>query len=362
MPRRLPGDGALFYSPAKQRWIARIVVDGRRVTRQRTSKAEARRVLERMRRGEVHQRTTRERTGAYLDRWLTEQVALGRYKPNTVHTYRSLLPVVAQGIGHFPLDALTPRQVQGFISAAAREYKPASVQLMRALLGAALKDAEYLGLIDANPVRKTLGPRIEASIKLAPSAAEVRAMLARFTSPYVGMVALAAHYGLRQSEVAGLRWQDIKEGEITVAGQLDRSGEWVPYRKRGSTLTLPMLEAVARTLRAQRAYQAEQRLRAGLAWQDGGFVFTNDDGRPVRQWQISVTFSKAAKGSGLPFKSFHDLRHAANSLLDELGVDQATRMQVLGHAALKTNIGYSHTNAARLRDGLEKLERALGEG
>lgn len=362
MPRRLPGDGALFYSPARQRYVARVVVDGRRVTRLRRTEREARRVLQQMRRGEVRRRTTRERTGDYLTRWLDEQVALGRYRPNTVRTYRSLLPVIAAGLGHYPLDALAPREVQTFIAAITAEYKPASVQLMRALLSAALKDAESLGLVADNPLRKTRGPKVQQQNRTAPSAADVRALVDRFVPPYHGIVTVAAHLGLRQSEVLGLRWSDIGVATLHVAGQLDRAGAWTPQRKRGDSLVLPLVGSVQAALSRQRAHQAAQRLAAGPAWQDGEFVFTNDDGTAIRQWQISMAFGRTVKDSGLPFKSFHDLRHAANSLLDELGVDQGTRLAILGHAALRTNLGYLHTNERRTREALETLDRAIGGG
>jgi len=362
MSRRSPGDGALFWSEAKQRYIARVVIDGRRVTRERRKRSDAARVLREIQLGRVQPRATRERTGVYLRRWLDEQIALGRYRDNTIRTYRSFLPVIDAALGSTALASLTPAQVQTFIASLQPAYQPASIRLIRALLGAALADAERLGLVHESPVRRTRAPVVPRVERDAPSITETAAVIACFPGlPMRGIVLAALVYGLRQSEVAGLRWQDIGTATITIAGQLGRDGAWTPHRKRGGRLTLPLLPLAARTLDAQRAAQAEDRRRAGRLWREQGFVFTTLRGDAISQQAIYRAFAQGVRGTGLPFQTFHDLRHATSSLLDALGVDQATRLAVLGHAALSTNLTYTHSSAERLRAGLERLERALGD-
>jgi integrase len=363
MTRRSPGDGALFYSPHEQRWIARVVLeDGRRITRKRKTRAEGNRVLKAIQNGQVQPHAAKEKTGAYMMRWFNEQVNLNRYRGGTIPTYRSLIKtIIDPGIGSVALERLTPARLQSFIAAVTAEYSPRTVGLVRTVVSAALADAEQLGLINENPTRRTRAPTIIVTEKTAPTLADAGAVLAAFPSPPLrGIVTIALFLGLRQSEILGLRWQDVGADTLTVAGQLGRDGQWVERRKRGGRLVLPKLAVIDRALTTQKAHQAAQRLKTGPAWTDAGLVFTSDRGAGLVQLQIWRDFRRAVAEQGLPFKTFHDLRHATNSLLDEAGVDLASRMAILGHKSVSASLTYTHTNPERLRAGLERLERAIG--
>ena len=58
-------------------------------------------------------------------------------------------------------------------------------------------------------------------------------------------------------------------------------------------------------------------------------------------------------------KSFHSLRHTLPSWLRAAGVDQETRMRIVGHSSKGVHQGYTHHEieqlAGALRKGLAKL-------
>ena len=114
-------------------------------------------------------------------------------------------------------------------------------------------------------------------------------------------MATAVYTGLRQSELLGLKWQDIEFEDGFV-------------------------------LREHRI--------ASLHSQDGDPVFRNAAGRPFEHRNVQARgFDKAAERSGLNVNAdsrrkatFHDLRHTFASLLVSHGADVVHVPRQLGHA------------------------------
>ena len=53
--------------------------------------------------------------------------------------------------------------------------------------------------------------------------------------------------------------------------------------------------------------------------------------------------------------SFHSLRHSFNSLLANEGVDQETRMKLVGQKSKAINTDYTHLDIPKLEDAMSKL-------
>jgi integrase len=68
-------------------------------------------------------------------------------------------------------------------------------------------------------------------------------------------------------------------------------------------------------LKALRARQGREKLASGSAWQDAGFVFATSRGTPLDGPTTTRRMQRALADAGLPRQRFHDLRHAAASLL-----------------------------------------------
>ncbi|MEW1847008.1 site-specific integrase, partial [Nonomuraea angiospora] len=65
----------------------------------------------------------------------------------------------------------------------------------------------------------------------------------------------------------------------------------------------------------------------------GGFVFTDEIGRPLHPQQVSDQFYQLAFQVGLPPVRLHDLRHGAASLMLAAGVDLKVVQETLGHVS-----------------------------
>lgn len=147
--------------------------------------------------------------------------------------------------------------------------------------------------------------------------------------------------GLRRSEVLGMTWDaiDLKAGTITV-----RQGRVSVDGGRGSVTDDPKAAASWRTLpieamhpgsvaslRALRARQAADKLVAGPAYQDTGFVLVDPLGSPRRPEAYSDRFARLCGTAEVPAINLHAVRHTLATILHDAGVAPAAVAAMLGH-------------------------------
>jgi len=123
------------------------------------------------------------------------------------------------------------------------------------------------------------------------------------------IITLALITGLRRDELLGLQWQavDLEKRELLILNTKTQSGS----RK----IRLP--EEVTEVLRQHRIRQAENRLEAGVAWQNLDLVFPDRAGGPLRPEHLVQGFHALLPRAGLPHFRFHDLRVARYRALHE---------------------------------------------
>jgi integrase len=151
-------------------------------------------------------------------------------------------------------------------------------------------------------------------------------------------------YGLRISEVLGLRWNnvDMKKRIFNVVEQL-------PYKILPGTLILPdvlppvkshdrlmpITEASRPYFERQLDLQARQKELAQLSrtvYHDNRLVVAKPNDVPLRRETVSSDFGQLLRSFELPHIRFHDLRHAAATNMHQLTGDFYTVGQILGHS------------------------------
>jgi integrase len=153
--------------------------------------------------------------------------------------------------------------------------------------------------------------------------------------------------GFTRSEVLGFKWTkdengepdiDLDAGEVSVhrgRTPLDGGGDSVDDPKsdaRWRTLRVEELQpGTVRLLRALSAKQAADRLRAGEAWEDSGYVVVDELGRPVKPRTYSDRFSRLCVAAGVPRIKLHNVRHSLAQLMIERRVPLDVAAATLGH-------------------------------
>ena len=266
---------------------------------------------------------------AYASSWIESTLEVSDRKASTKALYAGLTRthIIGSQLGALGLKKINPPAVERFLLALRKSGKSDSTirqiyTVTRAILDAAVRD----GLLARNPVASVKRPKVTASEATYLSPAEVAALLeAAEPSRYAAVFEFLVSTGLRRGEALALRWSDV---DITnrlarVRGTLSRvDGDLVvtaPKSER-SNRTIPLSEPATAVLKAVKAQQAAERLRAGSLWTDTGYVFTTEFGEPCDPRNALRALKVAVATAGLEGVGLHTLRHSAASMMLSAGV------------------------------------------
>jgi integrase len=150
------------------------------------------------------------------------------------------------------------------------------------------------------------------------------------------LLTLALRTGMRQGELAALRWEDVDlTGKPTITVRLSadtRTKTRVSTTKTGKERKIHIGPRTVDVLKGHRARQLEERM-AAASWVDPGLVFPNTRGKIRRRDSVMRSLRRFLEEAGLPVDvRFHDLRHTAGTLALRQGVPLHTVSRMLGHS------------------------------
>jgi integrase len=108
----------------------------------------------------------------------------------------------------------------------------------------------------------------------------------------------------------------------------------------------------------RRDRQVTEAMEAGEAYEDSGYVVTDEVGRPVHPEWFSDEFHRLRERAGLQRIRLHDARHTINSLLADAGVPPHIRAAWCGHTQAMNETTYTH--AADLAAAAAALSKING--
>ena len=104
-------------------------------------------------------------------------------------------------------------------------------------------------------------------------------------------------------------------------------------------------------------------MRHGAGYQNAlDLVVTGRLGNPVAPGSLLQLTRHACLTAGVPVSTVHALRHTANTIMAQSGVDERTRMAILGHANVRVNARYVHSDSDRIRAAVDALEDRIRMG
>ncbi|MEC4858346.1 tyrosine-type recombinase/integrase [Mycobacteroides chelonae] len=135
---------------------------------------------------------------------------------------------------------------------------------------------------------------------------------------------LLSCYGLRRSEILGLRWSaiDLDTGTLLVRRSRVAVGgeaiEGAPKSKR-SRRDLPLPADVTEALRSLKTAQKREAIALGVPWSDDRLVAVREDGEPLRPESYTDEFQRLRSRTGLRRIKLHGLRNTSVSLMLDQG-------------------------------------------
>jgi integrase len=378
--RQLPPGASWITLPSGARRVELVLDIGvdpatgrRRQTRRRFATAEEALAAYTTIRSEVREGRYIAHTGLTVADVCTEWVEGRRLRKGTLANYRNSLKPVIAGYGALPIQALTKRHLNDLITQLEsgelhradgkprRPWTPKTVNLMLRVLTMMLDDAQRQGLVMRNVARLVdRVPQTEPEIDTY-TEGEVRAVLDAARNDRLEHAWHLALSGLRRGEVCGLRRDDIdldtqiltvRRSRVSVDGVVVEE----PPKTRTGARTLPLPEPLLEVLRRAKARQAAERLAAGPAYQDSGYIVTDPLGNPLHPETVSGYWDRVVASAGVRRIRLHDARHTCGTLMHLQGVPIAVVAAWLGHSnpafTMKT---YVHTQPDALRIAAQAL-------
>ena len=248
---------------------------------------------------------------------------------------------------------VTPAVVQRYVNDKLKELSPNTVRKHLANISKCLESAVRQNIIAFNPVERIEKPR-EIKFKGAKhyNERQIEQLLDCAKNDLLEIpIRLALFYGLRRSEILGLKWNaiDFEEKTIAIKHTVVKAGNTIhrkDYTKNESSYTsFPMPEMIVRELMRWRKLQQELKVLQPNDYHDSDYVCTKGNGQPLAPDFISQHFALLLKKSGMPHIRFHDLRHSSASYLKALGFDMKDIQTWLRHKDIQTTMNiYVHLN------------------
>lgn len=288
----------------------------------------------------------------FFDRWLTLMET--QVRENTMDGYRyiyqkHILPFFSAR--KVTLATARPADFQEFVNQKFAEgLSPTSIVKFHSILHKCMKYAVSLQIIPLNPADNVMLPKRRAFRGQVYNRTQINVFIAAaLHSPAEAAFVLAATYGLRRSEAAGLRWSavDLRSRTMIINHTAVQSGGRVIYadnvKTKSSYRTLPLSDSLKRYLSDLRRRQNENRRRLGKSYHKSDYVCCHENGVPLRPDYITREFERVCRGAALPRIRFHDLRHSVATILLQQGFSLKQIQEWLGHSDISTTANvYAH--------------------
>jgi len=181
-----------------------------------------------------------------------------------------------------------------------------------------------------------------------------------------GVIWLSIFYGLRRSEVLGLKWGavdfdnntfDIKHTVVRVDKVLHKKDS---TKNDSSYRTLPMPDIITEMLHRIKAKQEHYRLLQPNDYVDEGYIFTRENGQLISPNYVTKYFKTILTKNNLPVIRLHDLRHSTASYLLYLGFSMKEISVWLGHGDIGITMNlYTHLDMTAKRNIADTLSGRL---
>jgi len=234
------------------------------------------------------------------------------------------------------LNAITPERIDEARQSLLRDGRtPQRVNRYQAWLRKVLNLSVMKGKLSQNPATQ-LKMFKEPKGRTRFLIPDEEAKLIKALGPRFGACArFAILTGLRQKEQFGLQWKDVdmERGLLTLMATKSGDVQYAPLNQ-----------------------EAQAFLESLDTWQRSKWVFPSQNpATHVDPAKVRRKYREAVKLAGIPWVTWHDLRHTFASRLAMRGVPLATIAALLRHSTTSLVKRYAHLSPAYLKEAVEEV-------
>lgn len=313
--------------------------------------------------------------GDYLTQWI--EIAKPNLQISTYAAYKNKIKHIAPYFNErkITLQGIMPTDIQTYYAWLLDNGK--TIQTCthaHVIIRRALEIAYRTDLIPVNPaakVEKPKSPKYEAKYYDLKQLRELFECLK--DDKYELMYKMTAFYGLRRSELCGMKWNsiDFEKNTITLNSSIVQTcvnNKLVLIKKdimknASSKRTMPLIPEIKEALLKLKEQQDKNKayFKNGYNQEFLEYVWVDDIGKLVNPNTVTSHFKTFLEQNGLPHIRFHELRHSCASLLIACGVSLKEIQEWLGHSAISTTADiYSHLNFSSKLNVANTLTNVFG--
>lgn len=302
----------------KQKWISNALWKKRKDVER-----DLPRLLTEAQDGLLHGATTTKYT-ELLKQWhQSVEISL---RHNSLRSYRWAVKHIDDGLGRHKITAIKPLHISNFmIQKSEQGLSNTSLRMIYAVLKKSLQQAVDWQIIRYNPCDKVQRPsklKYQASVYGPERLSELLQAVDGTKAYWPVLIAIAT--GMRRSEIAALRWQDIdfKDSSLTVRNTITEGGVKLGLQPVKTQLSERVIVLPKYFL---------DKLITLKETSKSDFVVSREDGKPYNPSYLWRCFKDVIRKAGLPETRFQDLRHAHATHLIMSNVPVKTVSERLGH-------------------------------
>ncbi|MCM1132829.1 MAG: site-specific integrase [Ruminococcus flavefaciens] len=259
-----------------------------------------------------HQKNSKKTVYTCVEEYIQSKENL--LSPSSVRGYYIILRNSLGEFGNKKIDTLTEKDIQFWVNENAVKYAPKSVKSQYGLVSAALRQNRIN--LDFNSI---MLPRLPKKEKRIPNEQEISKILHIIEGTSVELpITIAVTLGLRQSEIAALKWSDYNGVTLKIhaAKVPDKNNQYIIKNTTKSEASTREIEVG--TLLKQRLDRAERK---------------SDYISPMLPSSVLKKFNHLCDENGLPRFTMHAQRHGNASMMLAKGVPDKYAMKRLGQSS-----------------------------
>ena len=294
----------------------------------------------------------------YIEKWLNG--ARASLATTTYQSYSNMIK--ARILPYFKplglqLQEVMPQHIEDFYQTILDDNCTTNTVIhYHSILRRAMQVAVKKDIILKNPVDKVQRPKKNVFHGNFYTEEEMMTLFEALSGdPLELCVKIAAYYGLRRSEVLGLRWDaiDLERKTISINHKVieaEVDGKFIPVgedvlKTKSSFRTLPLIPAVEKLLLEEKEKQEMFRrlFKKSYCRDYLDYICVDQTGNLLRPNYVTEHFAWLIQKYDLKKIRFHDLRHTCASLLLSNGISMKQIQIWLGHSTFATTADiYAH--------------------
>lgn len=243
---------------------------------------------------------------------------------------------------------------------------PKSLRTHKNIIHLVCKEAVKNNLIQRNPCEFVILPKRERNDVDFYDCEELRIMFDKLKNELLyPLLYFAVIYGLRRSEILGLKWDSINLNTNTITikytvVRFETVVEKNSTKNDSSYRSFPITPEVKNIILKLKEQEEINRRLFGKEYIENDYLFKWENGKPFAPDYVSKKFSKLLKQNNLRHITFHQLRHSCASLLISLDFSLKDIQEWLGHSDIQTTANYyAHLDIKRKNNIANSLSNSF---